>query len=996
MPTTPFLIDTVVPVNLAQGLDTKTDFKYVVPGKVLTLQNGQYQKPFSVQKRNGYTGLSAEVLTGGLIATGTNTATYTGELLYFENGTVYSYSQASGQWVNKGPCVSVKLSYQDVVRNNYQQANPDVAVANGIGVYAWEDSRGGVRATVMDEETGTPIVNDVLLNATGSRPKCVSIGGTLYVTYVATGTLAGRKINSAAPSTIGSEVAIDSTVNPVTSNYDVCNWAGNIGMAHNVQGSNSTLVAILSPTTLGLKSSTTITESCNSAVSVHVTPLNNLAVVYASSTGSIRGVVVNPNMTVLSGSVQLDPTTANIVSICGVALPGSASQVWYQVSASNGNYYDYIQTQTFLDNPAMTGSISGSNFIRGCGLASKPFILSGTAYLGVSVDTPLQATNFVMRQDALAVAKINPGNCGGLRSNRTVANFAQDSAGTFKMCQSVRGALQAQTGSIFSLSGVARSTVDFTSLDRYRWAQLGTGILICGGVINYYDGVSAPELGFHFYPELLTSTFAAGSSGSVDPGQRQYVAVYEWMDNGGQIHQSAPTPLAVTVNNNQLGAYTITVPTLRVTQKQGTRTPPVVALYRTTANGTTFYKVSSLTNPTYNSASADTVTFIDLLADSGSLSNQLLYTNGGAQAYNAPPAASNISIYKNRAILAGLEQPATVWYSGQHDIGLPVWFSLGQQQDFNELLPFGGVHGLGVLNDILIVFGSERIFMMYGTGPDASGIIEGNFTGFSVPQLVSTDAGCIAARSIVQIPEGLMFLSNKGIYRMNAGLSVDYVGAPVEAFNGTPVTAASLVSNNNEVRFLTNQNVCLVYNYYVNEWSTFTIQGTDATIWDGTYVYVANDGTIRQETPGFFYDINAPIPLVMETSWLSFAGVQGYQRVKWAYFLGDFRSQHTWKLSVGYNFSPAYQTVYTMDPMEAFDELFFGGDPVFGGNIAFGTGLSVYQYRAKMVQQKCQAVRFRIEDVNQQGTGESFAINAMTLIVGRKDGGVKLPKGPTT
>lgn len=280
--------------------------------------------------------------------------------------------------------------------------------------------------------------------------------------------------------------------------------------------------------------------------------------------------------------------------------------------------------------------------------------------------------------------------------------------------------------------------------------------------------------------------------------------------------------------------------------------------------------------------------------------------------------------------------------------------------------------------------------------PTHSGLIEGNYYGYSVPQLVSTDAGCVSARSVVQAPESLLFNSQKGIYRLNAGLSVDYVGAPVEAFNGYDITAATLVSSNNEIRFLTDQGVCLVYNYYVNEWSTFTIQGTDATIWDDTYVYIATDGTVRQETPGYFYDLTAPIPLVMETSWLAFTGIQGYQRVKWAYWLGDFRSQHTWKLSVGYNFSPAYQYAVTMDPMAAYDEVFYGGDPVFGGNIEYGTGLSVYQYRHKPVRQKCQSIRFRIEDQNPQGTGESFAINGLSFIVGRKTGGVKLPQGPTT
>ena len=45
---------TNVSLSFKQGLDTKTDPKQVVFGKLLNLQNGKFISPTQIKKRNGY------------------------------------------------------------------------------------------------------------------------------------------------------------------------------------------------------------------------------------------------------------------------------------------------------------------------------------------------------------------------------------------------------------------------------------------------------------------------------------------------------------------------------------------------------------------------------------------------------------------------------------------------------------------------------------------------------------------------------------------------------------------------------------------------------------------------------------------------------------------------------------------------------------------------------------------------------------------------------
>ena len=81
------------------------------------------------------------------------------------------------------------------------------------------------------------------------------------------------------------------------------------------------------------------------------------------------------------------------------------------------------------------------------------------------------------------------------------------------------------------------------------------------------------------------------------------------------------------------------------------------------------------------------------------------------------------------------------------------------------------------------------------------------------------------------MPEGLMFKSSKGIYLLSRALELKYIGADVEAYNAFDVTSAQLIPTVYEVRFTLTNGVCLVHDYYVDQWSVYTnIAAVDATM----------------------------------------------------------------------------------------------------------------------------------------------------------------------
>jgi hypothetical protein len=240
-----------------------------------------------------------------------------------------------------------------------------------------------------------------------------------------------------------------------------------------------------------------------------------------------------------------------------------------------------------------------------------------------------------------------------------------------------------------------------------------------------------------------------------------------------------------------------------------------------------------------------------------------------------------------------------------------------------------------------------------------------------------------------------MFKSTKGIYLINRSLQTSYIGSPVENYNADQVVRSVLVQNRNEVRFLLATDVVLVYNYYFKQWSVFTNykNGTDSAIYGGEFTYLTTEGDLRQETTDLFFDNGSSIQMKVVTPWYSFAGLQGYQRIYRVFLIGKFKSQHTLRVRVGYDFKSSWQETILINTNDLFGTTTFGSESPYGTEEGgtWADELEVYQFQFDVTTQKCQSIRFEISDNSSTGNGQGFELTGLAFEVGVKQGGNKLP-----
>lgn len=543
-------------------------------------------------------------------------------------------------------------------------------------------------------------------------------------------------------------------------------------------------------------------------------------------------------------------------------------------------------------------------------------------------------------------------------------------------------------------TNVSQVTFDLTAPEyAVNHEVLANNLHLTGGFLQMYDGNNVVEHNFHIYP--VFDVFSVSGGGGVGPGTFNYTVCYEWVDNQGNIHQSQPaTPIEVTLSTNS--QVTLVIDYLNQTAKTGSR-PVQIVVYRTQESqsgfGRFFYRLSSLTAPDLNDKTGVSVGFVDSVPDDQIATRPQLYSQFlvEGQPYDvenqpAPPTGL-IQLHRNRLWVVDSTNPLDVWYSKEIGPATPVAFN---DSFVKTVDPRGGfITAIATIDDKLLVFKNSQIFYIVGQGPTNTGLNN----DLSDAILITTDAGCVDPRSVVGSPVGILFKSRKGIYLIDRSLAVVYIGAAVEAYNNETITSATLVANTNQVRFTLGSGITLVYDYFVQQWGVFTnSDAVDSLIWNGSTMLLRADGKVLQETSGVYTDDGQPIHLKLATSWFSFAQVQGFQRVRRAQLLGAWKSPHTLKISVCYDFDDTVVQEVLVSPTAP--TVYGGSTPLTSpyGAGSYGGQFQLYQWRIDLARQKCQAVKFIIEDLpSVTGSGEGLSLSSLAFEVGAKQGLNKVP-----
>jgi len=1013
-----------VSVVLGTGLDTKNDPKTLQAG-LLMAENVVVQKTGELRKRNGYVSLGTNVLGGDSLDEGIRLATFDDELVMLNSRSLYSYATTAQAWAAKGGVATSSVQSRNIVTNSYEQLNVDAAFVRGTTVYAWEDSRGGVRATVVDQDSGASLIADTELSATGERPRCFAIGTYLFVLYFdsTANELVSRRIDTANPFEFSTAATVANDIDTANPIFDMCQLGSSRMLVAYRNASSQLQIAYLLQTNVvgttadGVPGPTAITAE-DPEICITVIPgvpdgtTDTFHVVWFNTTDGLKTMGFYRDFTTYKAAVVVDSDVATDVrNVTALAYldPFSALnqvEIFYERDAADIiNRYVARALLSVTDNAVSSTLV----FQRAAGLASKAYrsLNSSRMLVAYESDADLQDTYFSISDnlgafatgwgfnwgedwggstvESIIQAKILPTVSGGHTDKVSQLSGAWLLQGTEWLIPTLRKTrIIADNVDTYTLLGVNSLQIDHSAPRIGTPAQLAGNLHIPGGYLKMYDGVSVVEHGFHLYPD----TFAIAQSGSsgLATGTYQYIVVYEWIDGRGQIHRSVTSvaqSFSVTGGPKQVD---LTIPTLRYTSKKApVRAEVVVSVYRTAAAGTLFYKVSSDTAPLYNDPTVDTVSFSDTTADASLTSRPLLYTTGGTLDNFTVPSCDVVRVFKNRLFVAGLERESDVLFSKSHVIDEGVAFS-----DFFNLQvgnQGGAVTALAVLDEKLVIFKETSLYILTGDGPTDTGAQN----DFLVPQQVASDVGCTEPESIVETPNGVMFKSAKGIYILSRSLQVEYVGAKVEEFNALNVSGAVIVPDQNQVRFTTTQGRSLVFDYFFQVWTTFTNQeAVSAVGWQNDFVFLRSNGEAWEETDSTYEDNGAVIRTRIGTQWFQTGGLQGFQRCYTGILLGEYVGEHRLRVKVAYDFEPFYREEFLMNPIPIVTGDVYGTGTYGSGS--FGGGTGVYQFDFKPARQKCQSMRLLIEDTfpENEGTG-SFNITGLTLVIGVKGGVNRTP-----
>lgn len=629
--------------------------------------------------------------------------------------------------------------------------------------------------------------------------------------------------------------------------------------------------------TINLSPITSVSASRTNAVTVNQTLLNSAT--YEVAAGVVLN-VAGPQGPFIAGKAF----TFGTRTFLPVMLLENYFRPTVGLNTASG-YVDSTSAQCslwFLDTTNIVQSISGTWHLVGGALYGTLGLLDAT----LGGDAPTVSTP-----------------CSTPMLSGTVAG----SATVFGLGALERGDVQLTAG--VNITPVGLSSVSMApQVGPAARGQLGETLYFAGGQLGAYDGQQVVQNGFPMYPEGIHAVTAAAGSPVVTVGVHQVVAVYEWTDGAGKRHQSAPSlPAEVTVAANE--EIRLIIPTTQLPQNAGWDTSIStlsIVCYMTEAGGLTFYRAPQGYTTVLNDVTVPSITYIIgniVMTDDRLAQNEVLYTQPSQPGTRLPNVTSGpmhgLGISQNRVWGFLSDEPGEFTYSQreQQNTGLQFF-----PDALTGRIPMTAGDGVAIaeLDEKTILFADRAIYAVFGSGPDPSGANN----GFSEPQPVATDVGCVDARSVLLMPMGLIFKSQKGWQLLGRDLSVRFIGDGVERYNEFSVSSAVLMGDRHECRFTSSDTdgPTLVYGYEQGQWSAFYTgaqQSGDviSAVWwpsldEGRFMQLLSSASdypgLMFDTPGQYLDgVGAGTatiaPIYARTAFLHASALEGFQRVRRAY-----------------------------------------------------------------------------------------------------------------
>lgn len=979
-------------LNFAKGLDTKTDKWQVNPGNFLLLENSVFTVGGQLTKRNGFDQLTS--LPSDAHATALNT--HNGNLVAFGNS-LYAYNNSSKVWQNKGTIPPVSLSTTPVVRTSFSNTAPDACVApNGLVCSVFQDGDGSYKYTINTADTGESIVAITNLPATSTQARTFFLAGYFLITYLVTASgvphLQFIAIPAVNPTNPGTPVDISTLVASLTAGYDAVMANNTLFVAHanstggiNVTYINSAL-AVASAVTLAGHTATLM------SLTADVTGSNFAIYITAyAATNAFTYAISSTLATILAATQTI--TGETVVELTSTAQNGVLT-LFYEVNT----VYSYASIRTDIIRTVTctkTGSVgSPSTIARSVGLGSKAFLLNGISYMVAAYGGPqsqnsLEPTDFLIDGTGAVISRFATANGGGYATTQVLpsvtlqGNVAYISYLLRDLIQAISRTDTSSQAGFYSQTGVNLMAFNLSQTAQNA-VEIGGTLCITGGFLWMYDGIKPVEQGFHLYPENVLAT-PATSGGTMTAQQYYYQVVYEWTDGNGNGHRSAPSIPVGALTTTGASQVALNIPTLRLTYKTAPNAVRIV-IYRWSTAQQTYYQITSVTSPTVNTLTGDSVAYVDTVPDTSIVGNNILYTAGGVIENLPGPACDVLALFDNRVWAVTAEDRNLLWFSKQVIEATPV--------EMSDLLtvyvaPTTGAQGstglltaIAPMDDKLILFKPNALAYLNGAGPDNTG----SNNQYSQPIFITSTIGTRVPKSIVFQPQGLVFDTDQGRWLLARGLSTEYVGAPVAQFNDIPAVAAINVPGQNQIR-ITLPDTTLVYNYFYGQWGTFVgIPAISSTLFQGMHTYLQSSGKVFQESATNYQDGSEPVLMAFRTGWFNLAGLQGFERSYFFFLLGKYLSPHKLNVSIAYDYNESDSQSMLIAPTNYAPA--YGSDAAYGASSPYGGPGNVEWWRVHLNQQKCTAFRITVQEVFDYSygftAGPGFTLSGLNLVFGIK------------
>lgn len=655
--------------------------------------------------------------------------------------------------------------------------------------------------------------------------------------------------------------------------WDVCTWSTGFVIAYD-NGSNI-VVNILSGATTTFSNTNVIRVSIFPQVSG-----TSLVVMVARSTGNkVTAFRYDSSLTLLGTANQAFGSNT-VYNLTGIA-PLGISTILVAVEGGSSTASDvearFVQYLSVSSSYTGTDSLSSyGNNTKRAAIASKPFQFSTGLYPHVllsheSVDTyNLQNSYFLMQfsvpgGQAGFNAKIASGLAPRMLSRFTygsnvLPNFSAISSTRAIAPLLTRSDSIATTSEATSVFGLSSCVLN---LDTYfqgsKPVKLGGYTALASNQIYLIDATGCNEINFLLYPDPVVSISV--SAGVIPNGTYSYVVLYEAYDNKGNLIESSPSAPFSYVNASGPSTLTANLNDACFISRTDVR----VSLYRTEAGGTIYYLAATTANFT-----SSTLSIADNNTDAVLRTNKILYTTGGIAENINPPNSNFIAAAKNR--LWTFEQGSldTVWFSKESREGFIPQFS--DLLTLNVGRQYGRLVGVAALDDKVVIFKEFCVIVIVGDGPSDNLV-----GGWSSPAVISQGLGCISARSIVETPVGVFFQSQEGIYLVDKGMGVVFIGRPLYKSEGTLISSAYNPVLN--CVYLLSTTKLWVYFITTNTWYEWTVTNPIDLIFESNTLYLFTTTKILIQTDNVWRDDSQNYEQLIRLSQFQFAGIQGYQRI---------------------------------------------------------------------------------------------------------------------